>query len=83
MEQKIVEKFFQALFKEDKRSVYTDRIPKEMIDTPPDKSGWFTWKPLKGNLKLEDYRKLETEFNNELPRSELTGYRNALILKQA
>ena len=37
--------------------------------------GWYEWKLLKGTLALDDYRKIETEFNVTLPENFIEWHR--------
>jgi hypothetical protein len=65
-----IDDFFETYFKLGRMAdVYTDKTPKEMMASERDESGWFTWKPLPGNLSYEDYTRIEAKFGVKFPKS--------------
>lgn len=63
----ISEQFFKVYWTSGMKSVYTDAVPKEMMQSPIDKDGWYEWKLLRGTLSVDDYRKIEAKFKVTFP----------------
>lgn len=63
----IVDQFFNAYWKPGMKMVYTDEVPREMMQSDIDKEGWYEWKLLPGTLEVEDYKKIESHYNVILP----------------
>ena len=63
----LTEKFFQAYRTQGMKCVYTHKVPREMMQSGIDRNGWYEWKLVKGTLSVDEYRKIETEFNVILP----------------
>ncbi len=81
MENNIIEDFFNTFFKcNELTTVYTKDTPKEMMASPVDEEGWFTWKPIKGTWRLEDYRKVEERFNVVFPQSFIDFHKRYFFL---
>ena len=62
-----IEHFFRAYWTTGMKSVYTDKVPKEMMQSAVDKDGWYEWKLIPGNLTANDYNKIATKFKATLP----------------
>jgi hypothetical protein len=63
----IYETFYRTYWTPGMRSVYTDKISKEMMLSPVDQDGYFEWTLVKGTLTIEDYKKVEDKFQIRLP----------------
>ena len=63
----IIEQFFKAYWKSGMKSVYTDKVPEEMMLVPINKDGWYEWKLITGTLTTEDYKKIEEKFKVTFP----------------
>jgi hypothetical protein len=63
------ELFFNAFYSKKMRSVYTDKIPNEMMLTTVDKDGWFEWKLIPGTLSIQDYKTIEEKYKVKFPSS--------------
>ncbi|HMR18828.1 MAG TPA: hypothetical protein PKA53_05980 [Sphingobacterium sp.] len=63
----IIEQFFKAYWTPGMSSVYTDSVPKVMMASQVDKSGWYEWKLVQGTLTRDDYKKVEARFNTIFP----------------
>ena len=63
----VIENFFKAYWTPGMKSVYTDKIPKEMMLSPIDKDGWYDWKLISGTLPTEEYKKIEEKFKVTFP----------------
>lgn len=63
----IIEQFFKAYWTKGMKSVYTDKVSKEMMASPVDKDGWFEWKLIPGSLTFDDYKKVESTFGAIFP----------------
>ena len=63
----IIEQFYKAYWTTGMKSVYTDKVPKEMMQSTIDKDGWYEWKPIPGTLTADDYKKIETKYNATFP----------------
>jgi hypothetical protein len=63
----LIEQFFKAYWTPGMKSVYTEKVPKEMMLSPIDKDGWYEWKLIPGTLTVNDYKKLEDKFKVKLP----------------
>lgn len=48
-------------------SVYTDKVPKEMMGSGVNENGWYEWKLIPGSLAVDVYRAVETQYNVILP----------------
>ena len=48
-------------------SVYTDIVPKEMMQSEVDEEGWYEWKLMTGTLSVENYNEVEKRFKAKLP----------------
>ena len=62
-----IEQFFKAYWTAGMKSVYTDKVPKEMMQSSIDEDGWYEWKLIPGTLTSDDYKKVETKFKAILP----------------
>jgi len=76
----IIEDFFKAYWRHGMKTVYLDKIPKEMLAGPVDDEGWVEWKLTEGKLRLEDYRRVEREFNVKLPESFISWHKAYFFL---
>lgn len=65
----MIERFFQAYWKPGMWTVYTDKVPKEMVRSKIDESGWFEWGLMKGNLTVADYQVIEKDLDVKYPPS--------------
>lgn len=65
----INEHFFRAFWKPGMKSVFTAKVPKEMMLSPIYEDGSYEWKLLEGTLTIEDYKKIETKFKVKFPLS--------------
>lgn len=65
----IIDKYFNAYRTPGMKSVYTDKVPKEMMASTVDSDGWYEWKPIPGSLTVSDYRKIEDDFGVVFPDS--------------
>jgi len=63
----IIEEFFTAYWTPGMKSVYTDKISKEMMISTVDNDGWYEWKLIPGNLTPDHYRKVEAKFKVTFP----------------
>ena len=63
----IINKFYNAYWTPGIKSVFNDKIPKEMMNSEPDKDGWYEWKLMQGTLTKRDYLEVETQFNVVFP----------------
>src|SRR4030095_11114329 len=62
-----IEAFFKAYWTVGMKSVYTDKVPIEMMQSAVDEDGWYEWKLLPGSLTLDDYKKAEKQFGAIFP----------------
>ena len=62
-----VEQFFKAYWTTGMKSVYTDKVPKEIMASAVDKDGWYEWKLVPGTLTTDDYKKVEVRFKAIFP----------------
>lgn len=62
-----IEQFFKAYWTTGMKSVYTDKVPKEMMQSTIDKDGWYEWKLIPGTLTTDDYKKVEAKFKATFP----------------
>ncbi|WP_412465649.1 hypothetical protein [Pedobacter sp. KLB.chiD] len=67
----IINTFFTSYFNfSSLRGVYIEeKTPKNMMATPVDEEGWYTWKPIKGALNNNDYRRVEEKLGVKFPES--------------
>ena len=49
------------------KSVYTEKVPKEMMQSSIDRDGWYEWKLIPGTLTTDDYKKVEAKFKATFP----------------
>lgn len=63
----IIEQFFQAYNLNKMKTVYSDKVPKEMMHSEINENGWYEWKLIPGTLTIEDYNEVETKFNTKFP----------------
>ncbi len=70
MDKEIIDLFLKAFFNSGTMQiVFTERIPTEMMASPVDDEGWFTWKPIPGTIPLRVYNDLEKSHRIKLPES--------------
>jgi hypothetical protein len=62
------------------RTVFTKNSPASMMLSPTDEDGWFEWKLINGTLVESDYKKLEKEFNIQLPKSFIEWHKEFFFL---
>jgi hypothetical protein len=62
-----IEQFFKAYWTPGMRSVYSDKIPEEMMQSAIDKEGYYEWKLIPGTLTADDYKKIGATFNVIFP----------------
>jgi hypothetical protein len=62
-----IEQFFKAYWTPGMKSVYTDKVPKQMMRSEIDNDGWYEWELISGSLTDEDYKKVETKFKVIFP----------------
>ena len=62
------------------KTVFYDDIPKEMVLTPKDESGWFEWKLVKGSIPTEEYDKLEKQFAIKFPMNFINWHKSYYFL---
>ncbi len=67
IEEAQIDHFFDVYWSPGMKDVYTEFIPKEMMVSVVDDEGWYEWKPMKGLLKVDDYRSIEKRFGATLP----------------
>ena len=65
----ITANFFAAYWLPGMTAVYTEAESPEMMAGPVDEDGWFEWKLAKGNLQDSDYKRIEEEYQIQLPPS--------------
>jgi hypothetical protein len=63
----IIEQYFKAYWTTGMKSVYTDKVPEELMASPVDRDGWYEWKLAPGTLTTEDYKKVEEKFKITFP----------------
>ena len=61
------EEFFKVCWTSEMKSVYTDKVPKEMMQSDVNNNGWYEWRPIPGSLTIDDYKKVEAKFNVVFP----------------
>jgi len=71
-----IESFFKAYWHLGMKTVYVDKIPKEMLSGPVDGEGWVEWKLTEGKLRAQDYKKIEREFNVNFPESFIAWHKS-------
>lgn len=49
------------------KSVYTDKVPFEIMNSSVNKDGWYEWKLIPGSLTKEDYHKVEEKYKLKFP----------------
>ena len=76
----IYEQFYKTYWTPGMGSVYTDKIPKEMMLTSVDNDGYFEWKLLKGTLTVEDYKKVEEKFKIAFPNDFIEWHKQYFFL---
>lgn len=76
----IYEKFFQAYWEPGMRAVFTDQVPKEMMQGPVDESGWYNWKVIPGTLSNTDYETVEKKFNINFPSNFIEWHRRCFFV---
>lgn len=62
-----IEQFFKAYWTTGMKSVYTDIVPKEMMQSEVDKEGWYEWKLIRRTLTTDDYKNVELKFKATFP----------------
>lgn len=62
-----IEQFFKAYWTTGMKSVYTLKVPKEMMQSSVDKDGWYEWKLIPGTFKISDYEKVEAKYKVTFP----------------
>lgn len=62
-----IEQFFRAYWTTGMKSVYTNKVPNEMVQSVIDKEGWYEWKLIPGTLTTVDYKNLEAKFKATFP----------------
>ncbi len=62
-----IEQFFNAYWTPGIKSIYTDKVSKEMMRSAVDEDGWYEWQLLPGNLTDEDYKRIEDRFRVTFP----------------
>jgi len=79
---KIINDFFTAYFEHSYFSgVYGETItPKDMMASPVDEEGWYTWKPINGTLTDNDYQKVEQKFSVKFPESFVEWHKQYFFL---
>lgn len=80
---KLAEEFINAYWSPGVSNVYTKYTPREMMLYPEkgaDKEGWFKWKPIKGTLSFDDYRKLEKSFGFKYPKNFIEWHKEYLFM---
>lgn len=50
-----------------RKFVYSEDIPIEMMSSKKDESGWFEWKCIPGTLTNDDYKQIERQYNAQFP----------------
>ncbi len=63
----IIDNFFKAYWSTGMKSVYTEKVPKEMMQSAVDKDGWYEWKLIPGTLTINDYKEVESKFKATFP----------------
>jgi len=67
--QKVIKHFYDELFEQNLKTVFTDKTPEEMVSSAVDSEGWFSWKPIHGTLDISSYRDIERKFHVAFPKS--------------
>ncbi|WKN45577.1 SMI1/KNR4 family protein [Tunicatimonas pelagia] len=80
MNKDVIENFFKAYWKPGMYTVCTDKVPKEMMRSEINESGWFEWGLIKGNLTVKDYQKVEKDLNIQYPPSFIEWHRAYFFL---
>ncbi|WP_316734870.1 SMI1/KNR4 family protein [Pedobacter aquatilis] len=62
-----IEQFFKAYWTKGMKSVYTEKVPKEIMQSVVNGDGWYEWKLIPGTLTTDDYIKVEAKFNVIFP----------------
>jgi len=70
-----IEQFFNAYWTAGMKSVYTDKVPKEMMVSTADKDGWYAWKLVPGTLTADDYNRVEAKFKAVFPENFIEWHR--------
>lgn len=65
----LTKEFFNAYWHSGMKTVYLDKIPKEMLTGKVDDKGWVEWRPIQGRLRVDHYRQVEKNFSIKLPES--------------
>jgi len=78
----IIDIFFTSYFKfSSLRNVYVEgKTPKNMMATPVDEEGWYTWKPTKGTLTNRNYSQIEEKFGVKFPKSFVEWHKQYFFL---
>jgi len=77
----ITNNFFTAYMTAFSAQTYISKdIPKEMISTHIDKTGWVEWRLLKGSIQEKQYEFLEEEFNVKFPKSFIKWHKDFYFL---
>jgi hypothetical protein len=78
----IIDSFFKTYFKFSRfRNVFVESItPKNMMASPVDEEGWYTWKPIEGTLTDIDYHKVEQKFGVKFPKSFIAWHKQYFFL---
>ncbi|WP_029275113.1 SMI1/KNR4 family protein [Pedobacter borealis] len=78
----IINTFFTSYFNFSRlRSVYgEEKTPKNMMATPVDEEGWYTWKPIEGTLTNSNYRQVEEKFGVKFPKSFVEWHKQYFFL---
>ncbi len=63
----INEQFFKAYWTPGMKSLYSDKVPNEMMRSPVNKNGYYEWNLTQGTLTLDDYKRVESKFKITLP----------------
>jgi len=78
--QKLIGDFFEQFFSQELKTVFTDKTPQEMMDSPLDTYGWYIWKPIDGTLTDIDYNKIEQRFGVKFPKSFIEWHKQYFFL---
>ena len=77
----LIHKFFTAyLIAFYPRTVFIKDSPKEMMQSPVDTEGWFEWKLIKGTFDVNEYDKVEKEFNIKFPKAFIEWHKEYFFL---